>query len=178
MHLFCQLSNLLGIFPVCYCISYKAYGLAAVVATAVFLSLLYHVNEKNEFALLADTIGCSLLVAGAAIIIKNSRHVITLSNLLTILYASAGMTCFILAGDDTDSDQYKIYHTAWHMFSIYGIGTFLYSYFNTTYEEESKSRVLCKALVPKRLKVTRIFKRRKMEQERSGPWCFGVHRFR
>ena len=171
MHLFCQLSNLLGIFPVAYCLSYRAYGLAAVVAAAVLLSVIYHVNEKNWLALLADTVGVSLLVAAGVTVIKNSNYIMTLSNVLTIVYASAGLTCFILAGDDTDSEEYKIYHTGWHIFSIYGVGTFLYSYFNSTYEcEESSSKILCKNLVTKKKLKVRVSRRRKTI---SNPWWRG-----
>lgn len=171
MHLFCQLSNLLGIFPIAYCLSYRAYGLAAVVAAAVLLSTIYHVNEKNWLALLADTVGVSLLVAAGVTVIKNSNYILTLSNILTILYASAGLTCFILAGDDTDSQDYQIYHTGWHIFSIYGVGTFLYSYFNTTYEgEESASKVLCRNLVKKRKLEVRVSRRRKTKGESSRRW--------
>lgn len=139
MHLFCQASNLLGIFPVIYCIQYKAYGLAVVLSVAFTLSILYHINEENRFFLLADLFGVSLLVAAGLTVYKNSSHVLTLSNLLTIVYSTAGFTCFILAGDDTKSEDYKIFHTAWHIFSMYGIGTFLYSYFNTNdFEHHSK----------------------------------------
>lgn len=165
MHLFCQLSNLLGVFPVVYCLSYRAYGLAAIVAAAVLLSTIYHVNEKNWLALLADTLGVSLLIAAGVTVIKNSSYILTLSNILTIVYASAGITCFVLAGDDTDSQEYQLYHSGWHIFSIYGVGTFLYSYFNSTYEgEESASKVLCKNLVRPRLEV-RIGRRRKTKGE-------------
>lgn len=146
MHLFCQVSNFLGIFPVIYCIQYKAYGIAAVLSIAFVLSIIYHINESNRVFLLADMVGCSLLVAAGALIIKNSKYVLTFSNLMTILYSSAGLTCFVLAGDDTQSEDYKVFHTAWHVFSMYGIATFLYSYFNTTLveREESRSKILCK----------------------------------
>ena len=171
MHLFCQLSNLLGVFPVAYCISYKAYGLAAVVAAAVLLSVIYHVNEKNWIALVADTVGVSLLVAAGVTVIKNSNYILTLSNILTILYASAGLTCFILAGDDTDSDEYKIYHTGWHIFSIYGVGTFLYSYFNSScVVEESASKILCRNLIQKRKLEVRISRTGKPEKTGRRSW--------
>ena len=148
MHLFCQISNFLGVCPVIYCIQYRAYGLAAVLTTAFTLSIIYHINEDNKLALLADTVGCSLLVAAGAYVINRSQYVITVSNLMTILYASAGLTCFVLAGDDTKSQDYKVYHTAWHVFSMYAIATFLYSYFNSSLVErdESRSKLLCKPM--------------------------------
>lgn len=145
MHLFCQISNALGIFPVIYCIQYRAYGLAGVLALAFSLSVIYHINEDNKLALLADTVGVSLLVAAGATVLRRSEYILTVSNLMTILYASAGLTCFLLAGDDTQSADYKVYHTAWHVFSMYAIATFLYSYFNSSNErDESRSKILCK----------------------------------
>lgn len=147
MHLFCQASNFLGIFPVLYCIQFKAYGLACVLATAFGLSAVYHTNEKNNLFLLADTVGVSLLVAAGVTVLKNSSHVVTVSNLLTVLYSAAGFTCFILAGDDTDSEDYKIFHAAWHIFSTYGIATFLYSYFNANDAfRQNQSRLLAKPM--------------------------------
>ena len=156
MHVFCQLSNMLGVFPVWLCLTHKAYGLAAIIAASVTLSILYHTDENNELALFADSIGCSLMVALVVTCITRSRVVLTVSNLLTIIYTSAGIVCYLLAGDDVKSAQYKVYHSAWHIFCIYGLGTFLYSYFDT-HEEESRSKLLCKPLKPL-LKVT-IFRR-------------------
>lgn len=163
MHVFCQLSNMLGVFPVWFCLTYKAYGLAAIIAAAVTLSILYHINEKNELALLADAIGCSLLVALVITCIRRSKVVFTFCNILTIVYTTAGITCYFLAGDNVESDQYKVYHSAWHIFCIYGLGTFLYSYFDTTYEEESRSKLLCKPLKP--ILIVKVLRRPRLKGE-------------
>lgn len=166
--MFCQLSNMLGVFPVWLCLTYKAYGLAAIIAAAVTLSILYHTDENNELALLADTIGCSLMFAMVCTCIKRSKVVLTVSNLLTILFTTAGITCYLLAGDDVESAQYKVYHSAWHIFCIYGLGTFLYSYFDSTYEEESRSKLLCKPLKPL-LKVRILRGRRELNRNGLSP---------
>lgn len=151
MHLFCQLSNLLGIFPIVYCLQNKAYWFAAIIGTAVILSLIYHINESNTYALFSDLLGVSLLCAAGFYIIMNSQLILTWSNLMTVAYASAGLTCFVLAGKDIESEEYKLFHTGWHIFSIYGMATFLYSYFNTSNIEQSRSKVLCSKIPIKHL---------------------------
>lgn len=153
MHLFCQLSNLLGIFPIIYCIQNRAYSFAAIISAAVILSLIYHINENNRYALFSDLIGVSLLCAAGFYIIMNSQLILTWSNLMTVAYASAGLTCFVLAGKDLESEEYKLFHTGWHIFSIYGMATFLYSYFNTSKLNVSNSKVLCNKIPIKHLVI-------------------------
>lgn len=148
MNIFCQVSNLLGFFPVLYCIQYRLYGFAAVLSLAVVLSILYHIDETNPFALLADTIGVSFLIALGVYTYKRSDVFMTWSNILTIIFASAGTFCFLMAGEDLQSEQYHVFHTLWHVFSMYGIGTYLYSYVNTqVVTGESGSKVLAKPVV-------------------------------
>ena len=160
MHLFCQLSNALGLFPVVYCLKHRLYGFGVIIATSLTLSVLYHVNENNEWFLFADMVGVSFLVALGYYTYLRSVVVFTWSNCLTILFASAGFACYLLAGDEIDSEQYHIFHSLWHAFSFYGCATYLYSYINTHGGEDS--RLLCR---PVRIRVLDI--RRAVEQWRE-----------
>lgn len=165
MNLFCQLSNLLGFFPVLYCLSYQLHLLAAVLALASVLSIIYHVNEDNRFALLADVIGCALILAMGIDVYRRSIVFFTWSNLITIALASAALTCYICAGEDTCSEQYAVLHSAWHVLSWYAVAMFLYSYVNTSVA--GGSRVLCRPLRPIFIRV--LTRWRKPPQDERAP---------
>jgi hypothetical protein len=149
-HVFCLLSNLLGIFPITYCLVNKAFGLALVLFLAYSLSAVYHIDEKNDFALFADVLGCSLLFATAVVLLKRTEKekIFSVANVFTVLYFSAAMYCYLSAGDCED-DEYNEIHAAWHVLATYAASIFLYTYF----EDKNKSRFLLKSLGARRKKI-------------------------
>ena len=50
MHVFCQVSNVMGFLPVAYCLQNGAHLLAAVLATAFSLSIVYHLQQLPPHA--------------------------------------------------------------------------------------------------------------------------------
>lgn len=143
---FCQISNLFGLFPVIYALQHRLYWAAGIISTAVLFSLIYHTDEDNEMALHVDMFGCSLMVAASAYIYMQSDTVVTTGNILTLIFASAAITCYILSGEDTHTEQYRVWHTGWHVFVFYGTCTFLHSYVHTTIRPSN--RVMAKPLKP------------------------------
>lgn len=168
---FCQLSNLMGIFPVVYCLQHGLYWVALILTVTVTLSLMYHHDESNRVALVADMCGCALLVGAGVYILLNSDEVLTWSNLLTLVFASGAVTSYLAAGDDTESEEYMVYHTGWHVLAFYGIATFLYSYVNTTYRPtlREESRFLAKSVRPAlgRLLPVRLLSVRRRRKKES-----------
>ena len=153
---FCQISNLIGIFPVIYCIQHGLHWFAAILAMSITLSLFYHEDEDNEIALWADMGGCAVLFACFCYILMNSELVLTWSNMVTLLFASMAGTCYLLAGEDVHTENYLLFHTGWHVFALYAISTFIYSYVNTSVEDNN-SRVLAHSIRPTMRKgLTRI----------------------
>lgn len=132
MHVFCQVSNLLGLFPVVFLVQNERYWLAFFLLTTVVFSIIYHMDETNFTALLFDVSGCTVLLSCLFYLVKNSRYYLTGMTLFSACMLSGATACFVLAGSDTRTEQYGLYHTAWHVFSMYGIGSFMYSYVHTS----------------------------------------------
>ncbi len=128
MHLFCQISNILGLFPVIFLYQNEMYRTAICLVLSLILSLIYHMDETNRTALLFDFSGCCMLSSCMLYLMKTSTYRFTNLNIFCVMMMSAAIYSFIAAGDDTQSEKYEIYHTAWHIFSLYAIGAFVYSY--------------------------------------------------
>lgn len=147
MHLFCQLSNLLGFFPVIYCIQNGDYELAVMVATCFIFSIFYHLNEKNQLGLFVDIVGCGILSGALFYTLKKSVQDgsdLTVANILTFCFWLFSFTCYIIGTElPTDSKDYAFYHSCWHILTVYGLSTFLYSFF----KDKEQSKFLCVRIV-------------------------------
>lgn len=147
MHLFCQLSNLLGFFPVIYCIQNRDYELAVMIATCFVFSIFYHLNEKNQLGLFVDLIGCGILLGALFYTLKKSVQDgsdLTVANILTFFFWLFSFFCYIIATElPTDSKDYAFYHSCWHILTVYGLSTFLYSFF----KDKEQSKFLCVRIV-------------------------------
>jgi hypothetical protein len=141
MHVFCQISNLLGIFPVVYCFQKGDFELGMMIALCFFLSFLYHMDERSDLGLLADTIGCSFLIAAFTLCLLKT-NILTPANLLSACLIASALFYWFEAGDDTETYSYSFYHTLWHAMMVYAISFFVYSYLT----DEDDSRFLCHAL--------------------------------
>lgn len=137
MHLFCQISNALGIFPVIFLVQNEMYWSAWFLMVTLVLSTLYHLDETNHWALLSDVTGCTVLFTCIIYLYRNSNYTFTAMNFFSMVMTVSAAICFVLAGDDTSSDRYMVYHSAWHAFSLYGIAAFVYSYVHSNDESGS-----------------------------------------
>ena len=138
---FCQLSNVLGFFPILLALQYGLYPLAGAMTLSTVLSILYHYDETNENALLADMAGCVLVIACGFYIVMNSETNLTFANLLSVIYAVMATVFFIKAGEPNE-DTYQLYHTAWHICAFYSMSVFVFSYIHSTViPEETQSRI-------------------------------------
>lgn len=141
---FCQISNLLGIFPAILAFQHRLYVLGTVMLLGMSLSIYYHHDESNEIAFLMDVGGCTLLASYMFYILMNAETNLTYVNILTLFYNAMALIFFVAAGEPGDED-YELYHTAWHVFVFYAASTFVYSYINTTLEKNHKS-TLCRTI--------------------------------
>lgn len=132
---FCQLSNALGVFIVVYLLQFKMYFFASAVALAVGLSCFYHHDETNVMALYMDMAGCVLLVSCLFYMMLNASAIFTAMNAVSCCLGSAALTCYVLAGEDTSTEDYKLYHTGWHVFVFYSMAAFVYSYVHSQAQE-------------------------------------------
>lgn len=150
MHLYCQLSNLLGFFPVWYCIQHEDYELAAMIAVCFGFSMIYHIDEESEVGLFIDLCGVGILLGALFLTLKKStenQSDLTVANLLTVLFILSSFASYLYATDiPTNSKEYSFYHSCWHILTVYGITTFLYSFFT----DKKKSRFLCLRIVRKK----------------------------
>lgn len=126
---FCQISNFLGVFPVCLAIKFKLYWIAIAMAIASICSIVYHHDEHNDNALYADLFGCALLCATFFYIFFNINTIPNIVNILAFVYASAALTFYYMAGLPKEPG-YETFHTAWHVFAIYAFTLFIYTYIN------------------------------------------------
>lgn len=148
MHLnFCQLSNVLGVFPVILAFQHGLYLLGTIMFLGMSLSIYYHADESNEIAFFMDVAGCAMLSSYMFYIVMNAEILLTYVNLLTVSYTGMALVFYVAAGEPGDED-YPLYHTAWHVFAMYAASTFVYSYINTTLEKDSPSRMSTKAVIP------------------------------
>ncbi|CAK9025531.1 unnamed protein product [Durusdinium trenchii] len=137
---FCQLSNLLGLFPIFLALQSRLYFLAAALSTSVLLSFIYHLDEHNELALKADMYGCSLLASFMFYLVLDSESVLTRMNIISIVYGTMAIYFFFGAGNP-GTELYHDYHTGWHVCAVYSVATFVYSYIHSTKLENSPSRL-------------------------------------
>lgn len=122
----CQLSNCSLLFPALYAAYKDMRWASAALVLSMLLSVFYHCDEKNEFALLADIVGCSVVSSCIFYLVLNSSP-FTRWNVLALVYLCAALTCFALAGP-TDDDAYDSIHAAWHVFAAYGILAFVHGF--------------------------------------------------
>lgn len=125
----CQASNMAMVVPVAYAIYRRLYWAAGALVASMLLSILYHTNETNELALFADVLGCSIVSSCGFYLILQSTAIVTVWNVLAVVYACAAVTCFSMAGPDTGSDEYDALHSAWHILVVYGITAFLHGHY-------------------------------------------------
>jgi len=111
------------------------------IALCFSLSFLYHIDERSDLGLLADTIGCSLLIAAFTLCLLKT-NILTPANLLSACLIASALFFWFEAGDDTETYSYSFYHTLWHAMMVYAISFFVYSYLT----DEDDSRFLCHAL--------------------------------
>lgn len=149
MHLYCQLSNVLGFFPVWYCLQHQDYELAAMIAVCFGFSMIYHIDEENEIGLFVDLCGVGILLGALFLTLKKSTENqtdLTVANVLTVLFILASFVCYLHATDiPTNTKEYSFYHSCWHILTVYAITTFLYSFF----KDKKSSRFLCLRIVRK-----------------------------
>lgn len=150
MHLFCQLSNLLGFFPVWYCVENKDYQLAAMMAVCFGFSMIYHIDEESELGLFIDLCGVGILLGALLFTLKKSvenHSDLTVANFLTVIFILSSFACYLYAVDmPTNSKEYAFFHSCWHILTVYGITTFLYSFFT----DRDKSKFLCLRVIKRK----------------------------
>jgi hypothetical protein len=127
----------MGIFPVIFLYQNGMYWTSFFLFLSFFFSVIYHMDETNFTALLFDVSGCTVLLSCLFYLLKNARYVFTGMNCLSTVMLSAALFCFISAGDDTQSERYSIYHAAWHVFSVYGVSAFVYSFVHSHADTKS-----------------------------------------
>lgn len=142
-----QLSNAMGIFPVILALSNELYGLAAVMTLSMLASIHYHLDETNENALLLDSSSCALSSSFLFYLLLNTNVLLTPAVLMCITYSLLAIVFFVMAEEPT-SDDYQLYHTAWHVFSVYAASIFVYNYINTKESEGGGGGVTGRLTLP------------------------------
>lgn len=144
MHLFCQLSNILGFLPVVYCLQNNSLELAAMIATCFVFSIFYHVNEENKIGYFIDLCGCGILTGGLLHTLRESEF--TVANVATAIFTMSSFFFYWIASElSTNSNEYAFYHSLWHILTVYAVSTFLYSF----HADKEKSKFLCVKIVRK-----------------------------
>ena len=123
----CQLSNMSLIVPAVYAAYKGLFWASSALFLSMILSVIYHCDESNDFALLADVIGCAVVGSCFTFLSLNSSSTLTRWNALAMVYLSAALTCFAFAGP-TDDDSYDVIHSAWHVLAAYGILAFIHGH--------------------------------------------------
>ncbi len=152
---FCQLSNILGIFPILLAVQFGLYPLAGAMTASTILSILYHYDETNEHALMADMGGCVLLSACGFYIVMNNETNITFANLLSLVYGVMAMVFFVKAGEPGE-DTYQLYHTGWHICAFFSMSVFVFSYIHSTVIPEESGSVISKDMKPVLRRTIRV----------------------
>lgn len=120
---------------------FELYWSAIVILYCASVSIYYHLDEADPNGLVADLTGCALLGACILFLLRRSRYRDTPINLLAVLLMLAAMYAYIAAGDDTTTQQYMEWHSAWHVLVAYAITCVLYSFHRTTYHP-TRTRIL------------------------------------
>lgn len=131
-HKVCLVSNLVMLFPAMLALRFKMPYAAAAIIVCMLLSMIYHFDEENEAALFADVCGVIILHTTLSYTMLQSVHIMTPMNLISFSYGIAALVCYNMAGDDTNSELYKEYHTCWHVLVAYMIAATLYSFVNSS----------------------------------------------
>lgn len=142
----CVLSNVMMLFPAFVAYRSRLYRICAAIMVAMVLSMLYHVDEQRDIMLFADIMGVVALSATINFILMRSRLLLTPINLIGLLYWFAALYCYFQAGDDTTTEEYEMYHTAWHVLGAYFTTCIVYSHCFTTTADRNTSRMLAREL--------------------------------
>lgn len=144
---FCQISNLLGVFPILLAVQFGIYDLAIAMTFATCLSIIYHYDETNEMALWADIGGCCIVMAFLLQILMNTDKTISFAHLLTMVYSIMAIGFYIMAGD-TGTEQYHYFHTGWHVCMFYATSLFMYTHIHSTVQKGVSKSVITKPIWP------------------------------
>ena len=144
---FCQISNLLGVFPILLAVQFGMYDMALAMTCATCLSIVYHHDETNEMALWADIGGCSLALSFVLQTMMNTNMDPSPAHILCVIYAVMAMTFYLMAGNP-GTEEYHYFHTGWHVCMFYTTSLFVYTHVHSTTHRHVSKSVITRPIWP------------------------------
>ena len=144
---FCQISNLLGVFPILLAVQFGMYDMALAMTCATCLSIVYHHDEGNEMALWADIGGCAVALSFVLQTMMNTNMDPSPAHILCVVYAVMAITFYLMAGNP-GTEEYHYFHTGWHVCMFYTTSLFVYTHVHSTTHRNVSKSVITRPIWP------------------------------